>query len=152
MPDRLSCAGHSKRQIDPVEQRLGTEFSRLSSLADCFDYAGCCECQARETLDVTACDVLAPRDVGERTDPAGSKLFEPLPGTRHCLEQCRDQPCAADRLPAAMMMRVSTPRRFISEGTKRVDSELRWSAHLRVSTELRSQSSPRFRHRAVRPG
>ena len=44
--DRLQLRRPFERQIDPVEQRLGVEFSRLKSPADCFDDAGCCECQA----------------------------------------------------------------------------------------------------------
>src|SRR5258708_29093292 len=61
--DRLQLRRPFERQIDPVEQCLGVELSRLTSPADCFDDAGCCECQARETLDVTHRDALASRDL-----------------------------------------------------------------------------------------
>lgn len=61
--DRLQLRRPFERQIDPVEQRLGVELSRLTSPADCLDDAGCCECQARETLDVTHSDALAPCDL-----------------------------------------------------------------------------------------
>src|SRR5258708_26688371 len=61
--DRLQLRRPFERQIDPVEQCLGVELSRLTSPADCFDDAGCCECQARETLDVTHSDALASRDL-----------------------------------------------------------------------------------------
>ncbi len=59
--DRLQLRRPFERQIDPVEQGLGTQFGRLTSPADCFDDAGCCECQARETLDVPHSDALAFR-------------------------------------------------------------------------------------------
>ena len=45
--DRLKLRWPLKRQIDSVEQGLGTQFSGLSSLADCFDDARCGEGQAR---------------------------------------------------------------------------------------------------------
>jgi hypothetical protein len=45
--DSLQLRRPFERQIYPVEQRLGVELSRLSSLADCLDDAGCCECQTR---------------------------------------------------------------------------------------------------------
>src|SRR5208337_1942258 len=61
--DRLQLRRPVERQIDPVEQRLGVELSRLMPSADCFDDAGCCECQARETLEVTHSDALASRDL-----------------------------------------------------------------------------------------
>jgi hypothetical protein len=44
-PDRLQLRGPFERQIDPVEQRLGVELSRRTSLADRFDDARCSECQ-----------------------------------------------------------------------------------------------------------
>lgn len=55
-----------QRQVDPIQQSLSTQFSRLVSLADRFNDCGCCESQARETLDVAPGDVLATRNVGER--------------------------------------------------------------------------------------
>jgi hypothetical protein len=41
--DRLKLRRPFERQIDPVEQGLGTQLSWLSSLADCFNDCGCYE-------------------------------------------------------------------------------------------------------------
>jgi hypothetical protein len=44
--DRLQLRRPFQRQLDPVEQSLSIELRGLASLADHFDDARCCECQA----------------------------------------------------------------------------------------------------------
>ena len=44
--DRLQLRRPFERQIDPVEQGLGVELSRLTSLTDRFGDAPCQECEA----------------------------------------------------------------------------------------------------------
>jgi hypothetical protein len=81
--DRLQLRRPFERQIDPVEQRLGTKISRLTSLADHFDDSGCYEGQTREPLNVARRYLLPPRDVGQGAHLSGGKLFKPPPRTRH---------------------------------------------------------------------
>jgi hypothetical protein len=52
--DRLQLHRPFQRQIDPVEQGLGVELSRLTSLADCFDNAGCGGRRRRAEFQSTA--------------------------------------------------------------------------------------------------
>ncbi len=105
-----------ERQINAVEQRLGIEFCGLLPLPDRFHDCGWYERQAREMLDVALANTFVSRDLGERTHSAGRTSNHTL--ARAMALSNAESTLRGGLLPAAMMIRVSTPRRFILSGTK----------------------------------